>query len=100
MPPWLLTQRAYALAIAGMPGLFVAAVFSGAQVMTVTGSPPEPPVAPGTTPHPTAIDAHAASAPADSNVALTGRGRMGELVRVRRLPVMDKHDSVTSPTQE
>lgn len=43
MPPLALTQRAYALAMAGMPGLFVAAVFSGAQVMTVTEPSPEPP---------------------------------------------------------
>ncbi|GAA5007295.1 hypothetical protein GCM10023335_25220 [Streptomyces siamensis] len=86
--------------MAGMPGLLVAEVFSGAQVMTVTESSPEPPVAPGMTPHPTAIDAHAASAPADSSVALRGRGRTEELMRVRRLPVMDTHDSVTSLTFE
>lgn len=43
-PPSLLTQRAKAWAIAGMPGMLVARVWSGAQVMTVTGSlePPWP----------------------------------------------------------
>jgi hypothetical protein len=81
--------------MAGIPGLLVALVFSGAHVMTVRVSPPEPPVVPGTTPHPTAIDAHAASAPADSTLAFAGRGRAGRKVRMRRRPVMDTHDSVT-----
>ncbi|MGW3498842.1 hypothetical protein [Streptomyces sp. NPDC001020] len=71
--------------------------------MTVTVSSPEPPVMPGTTPHP-ATDAHATRTPADSRAALTReaaalrtgpgtRGRVGELVR--GLPIMDPHDSVT-----
>lgn len=38
IPPAALTHRAYALAMAGMPGMFVALVPSGAHVMTVTGS--------------------------------------------------------------
>lgn len=54
---------------------------------------------PGTTPQPTASDAHATSAAADSGLALAGRGRVGEVVRVRRLPVMDTHDSPTSQTR-
>lgn len=37
-PPWLLVQRAYASAIAGMPGMLVALVSWGAQVITVMGS--------------------------------------------------------------
>jgi hypothetical protein len=79
--------------MAGIPGLFVALVFSGAMVMTVTVSPPEPPVTPETTPHPTAREAHATRAPADSMLALMRRGlrRWGVL----RLPVMDTHDSAT-----
>lgn len=57
-------------------------------------------------PHPTAIDAHAATAPTNSTLVLALAetlvllpwGRTGEVVRVRRLPVMDTHDSVTSLT--
>ncbi|GAB2992796.1 hypothetical protein GCM10023080_068430 [Streptomyces pseudoechinosporeus] len=63
------------------------------MVMTVTGSSPEPPVTPETTPQPTARDAHATSAPADSMVALMLRGRRE--VGVLRLPVMNTHDSAT-----
>jgi hypothetical protein len=74
--------------------------------MTVMVSSPEPPVIPGTTPHPTAIDAHATTAPAKRALALTfveildpvRWGRTGGVVLVRRLPVMDTHDSVTSLT--
>ncbi|GAA3060600.1 hypothetical protein GCM10010448_50000 [Streptomyces glomeratus] len=91
--------------MAGMPGLLVAEVFSGAQVMTVTVSSPDPPVVPGTTPHAAAIDATATSAPVESRAALTRGlaalrtepctgGRAGEEL-VRRLPVMDMHDSAT-----
>lgn len=38
MPPDSLIQRPNASAMAGMPGMLVARVFSGAQVITVTGS--------------------------------------------------------------
>ena len=84
-----------------MPGLLVADVPSGAQVITTIGPSPEPPVAPGTTPQATASDAQAARAPAESAVALTDlgkrndRGRKVLRVDVRRLPVMDTHDSAT-----
>lgn len=62
---------------------------------------------PGMAPHPTAIDAHAATAPANSTLVLTlveslvpVRGWWtGGVVLVRRLPVMDAHDSVTSLTR-
>lgn len=62
---------------------------------------------PGTAPHPTAIDAHATTAPAISTLVLTfvetlvpvRWGRTGGVVLVRRLPVMDTHDSVTSLTR-
>lgn len=58
-------------------------------------------MAPGMTPHPAVSDAHAASAPADSAVALTGRERKGrKVLRMRRLPVMDTHDSLTRLTGE
>ena len=89
-----------------MPGSLVADVSSGAQVMTTIGSSPEPPVVPGTTPHPTASDAQAVSAPAERAAALTDLVKRTDLGRkvlrvdVRRLPVMDTHDSVTSPTRE
>ncbi|GGK72615.1 hypothetical protein GCM10010094_37080 [Streptomyces flaveus] len=79
--------------MAGIPGLFVVLVFSGAMVMTVTGPSPEPPVPPETTPQPAARDAHATRAPVDSMVALMLRGRRG--VVVLRLPVMSMHDSAT-----
>ncbi|GAA3541213.1 hypothetical protein GCM10022295_24100 [Streptomyces osmaniensis] len=99
-PPWALTQRAYACAKAGIPGLLVALVSCGAQVITVIVSSPEPPVAPGMTPHPTASDAHATSAAAERAAALTGRlvilGR--KVLRMRGLPVMDTHDSATQQT--
>ncbi|GGQ93915.1 hypothetical protein GCM10010216_65370 [Streptomyces flaveolus] len=85
-----------------MPGLFVAPVSEGAQVMTVIGSSPEPPVTPGTTPQPVTSDAHAASAPAVSAPARAGRERPGRprrnVLRLRRLPVMVTHDSVTRIT--
>ncbi|MDQ0581733.1 hypothetical protein QF030_003911 [Streptomyces rishiriensis] len=89
-----------------MPGLLVADVPSGAQVMTTTGPSPEPPVTPGTTPQPTASDAQAARAPAERAVALTDLVKRKDLGRkvlrvdVRRLPVMDTHHSVTSLTLE
>lgn len=58
-------------------------------------------MAPGMTPHPTASDAHATTAAAERAAALTGRlvivGR--SVLRVRRLPVMDTHDSATQQTQ-
>ena len=93
-----------------MPGLLVAEVSSGAQVMTVTRSSPEPPVVPGTTPQATAIDTHATIAPADNRTVLTrgvafSRTEPGTPVRVeevllRRLPVMHTHDSLTPLTVE
>jgi hypothetical protein len=89
-----------------MPGSLVADVPSGAHVITTIGSSPEPPVAPGTTPQPTASDAQAVRAPAVRAAALTDPvkrtdpGRKVLRVDVRRLPVMDTHDSVTSPTPE
>ncbi|GHE75235.1 hypothetical protein GCM10014715_32580 [Streptomyces spiralis] len=89
--------------MAGMPGLLVALVPSGAQVITVTVPSPEPPVAPGTTPQPAASDAHAASAPADRRALRLPAGRVGAgrfVLRVRRLPVMHTHDSRTSLTME
>ncbi|GGK13444.1 hypothetical protein GCM10011583_51730 [Streptomyces camponoticapitis] len=46
--------------MAGMPGMFVALVPSGAHVMTVTGSL-EPPGSPGSTPHPVTTDTPAAT---------------------------------------
>ncbi|GGX46600.1 hypothetical protein GCM10010515_11850 [Streptomyces fructofermentans] len=79
-----------------MPGLLVARVFSGAQVMTVMVPSPEPPVVPGTTPQPAAMDTHAASAPAESALVPAVRRWAGRKVRVCRLPVMGMHDSVTS----
>ncbi|GED86352.1 hypothetical protein TNCT6_34370 [Streptomyces sp. 6-11-2] len=86
--------------MAGMPGLLVARVFSGAHVITVTEPPPEPPVAPGTMPQPAAREAHARRAQAGSRVLLTDRVRVGRNVpRELRLPVMLTHDSVTSPTR-
>jgi hypothetical protein len=84
-----------------MPGLLVADVPSGAQVMTTIGSSPEPPVVPGTTPQPTASDAQTATAPAERAVALTDLVKRKDLGRKvlrgegRLLPVMDTHDSVT-----
>ncbi|GHF90379.1 hypothetical protein GCM10017667_19340 [Streptomyces filamentosus] len=87
MPPWAFTQRAYAWAIAGMPGMLVARVWSGAQVITVTGSL-EPPVAPGSTPHPVRSDAPAAAAVTDARSESS------------RLPVMDTNTSGTRVTRE
>ncbi|GAO05827.1 hypothetical protein TPA0598_01_01960 [Streptomyces lydicamycinicus] len=54
--------------MAGIPGILVALVLSGAQVMTVTGSfSPEPPETPGREPQPESSDAmtavHATAAP-------------------------------------
>jgi hypothetical protein len=68
--------------------------------MTVTVPPPEPPVAPGMAPHPAASDAHATRAPVDSRrlLPVPGEGRrrvVSNPLRVRRLPVMLTHDSVT-----
>ncbi len=101
MPPSALIQRAYAWAIAGMPGMSAVRVCCGAQVMTVTGPSPEPPGTPGTTPHPAVRDAHTAIAPAASTPApaeRAGPGRTERTERVRRLPVMEPHDSAASPT--
>ncbi|GEC08650.1 hypothetical protein SSP24_63050 [Streptomyces spinoverrucosus] len=98
-----------------MPGLFVALVSCGAQVMTVIGSSPAPPEKPGTAPHPTASDAHATRAAAVRRaltrlvlaglvlvgLALAGLVRVGRnVLRMRRLPVMYPHDSATSLTRE
>ncbi|GAB7109165.1 hypothetical protein JCM4814A_74790 [Streptomyces phaeofaciens JCM 4814] len=89
-----------------MPGMLVAAVPSGAQVITTIGSSPVPPVVPGTTPHPAVSDAQAARAPAVRAVALPDLVKRRDLGRkvlprnIRRLPVMDTHDSVTSLTWE
>ncbi|GAA3071615.1 hypothetical protein GCM10017562_43680 [Streptomyces roseofulvus] len=87
MPPWEFTQRAYVWAMAGMPGMLVARVWSGAQVITVTGSL-EPPVAPGSTPHPVRIDAPAAAAVTDARSEDS------------RLPVMSTHTSGPGVTRE
>ncbi|GGW56891.1 hypothetical protein GCM10010350_46720 [Streptomyces galilaeus] len=82
-----------------MPGLLVAAVPSGAHVITTIESSPEPPVAPGTSPHPAASDALATRAPADSAADLkdlVGRRDLGrKVLRMRCLPVMSTHDSAT-----
>lgn len=43
IPPCLLIHFAYAVAMAGMPGLLVALVSHGAQVMTVIELSAEPP---------------------------------------------------------
>ncbi|GGR40153.1 hypothetical protein GCM10010282_36120 [Streptomyces roseolus] len=87
MPPWEFTQRANVWAMAGMPGMLVARVWSGAQVITVTGSL-EPPVAPGSTPHPVRSAVPAAAAVTDAR-------------RVdSRLPVMDTHNSASGVTRE
>ncbi|GAA3865405.1 hypothetical protein GCM10023084_18150 [Streptomyces lacrimifluminis] len=97
-PPVELIQRAYACAMAGMPGLLVASVPSGAQVMTVTSPPSESAEVPGTTPQPAASAAHTVSALRD--LARVDLGRLvRKVLRVRRLPVMDMHDSVTRPTR-
>ncbi|GAA3109626.1 hypothetical protein GCM10010449_35210 [Streptomyces rectiviolaceus] len=79
-----------------MPGLLVALVFSGAQVMTVTGSSLDPPAEPGMTPHAAVRDAHAATrAAALINAVLEGRGN-----KVRRETGMVMHDSAAVPTME
>ncbi|GHH03209.1 hypothetical protein Srubr_69340 [Streptomyces rubradiris] len=87
-----------------MPGLLVASVSCGAQVITVTGASPEPPVAPGTSPHAAVSDTHRATAHAARAPARTGReereGAGTGRERVRRLPVMDTHDSLTPLTPE
>ncbi|GGY25130.1 hypothetical protein GCM10010363_01620 [Streptomyces omiyaensis] len=87
MPPSAFTQRAKAWAMAGMPGMLVARVWSGAQVITVTGSL-EPPVAPGSTPHPVRSDAPAAAAVTDARREDS------------RLPVMGMHPSGSRVTRE
>ncbi|GAA2787397.1 hypothetical protein GCM10019017_35880 [Streptomyces showdoensis] len=73
--------------MAGMPGMLVARVWSGAQVMTVTGSL-EPPVAPGSTPQPVS---------SDTPVAAVVTYAMSE---VSRLPVMGMHNSAPRVTRE
>ncbi|GBQ03196.1 hypothetical protein SSP531S_46660 [Streptomyces spongiicola] len=80
--------------MAGIPGMFVARVPSGAKVITVIGSrmPVEPP---GSTPHP-ARDAPTAPVHRARAVAvLKGRGR-----EKRRLPVMSLHNSAPWVTPE
>ncbi|GAB1329073.1 hypothetical protein ACE1SV_34120 [Streptomyces sennicomposti] len=89
--------------MAGMPGLLVARVPSGAQVITVTVPSPEPPVTAGTTPQPAASDAHTARAAAVGRALLRPAGRAGAVgrkLRACRLPVMSPHDSGTSLTPE
>ncbi|GGU93051.1 hypothetical protein GCM10010275_32890 [Streptomyces litmocidini] len=73
--------------MAGIPGMLVARVWSGAQVITVTGSL-EPPVAPGSTPQPASSDAPAAA------VVTCVRSE------VSRLPVMGMHISASWVTRE
>ncbi|GHA64728.1 hypothetical protein GCM10010305_02850 [Streptomyces termitum] len=87
MPPSEFTQRAYAWAMAGMPGMLVARVWSGAQVITVTGSL-EPPETPGSAPHPVRSDAPAAAAVTDARNEDS------------RLPVMSTHHSAFRVTRE
>src|SRR2546421_1295409 len=61
-PPWALTIRENACAMAGIPGIFVALVFCGAQVMTTMGSRDAD--VPGMTPQPLSRNvAAAANAP-------------------------------------
>ncbi|GGX14923.1 hypothetical protein GCM10010341_40500 [Streptomyces noursei] len=95
MPPRELTQRAYACAMAGIPGILVVRVPSGAQVITVIGScSPEP--APGREPQPDSSDAmtavHAAAAVAEA----CGKWRGEE----RRRPVMTPQPSARGGTGE
>ncbi|GGV54368.1 hypothetical protein GCM10010277_53180 [Streptomyces longisporoflavus] len=102
--------------------MLVALVFSGAQVMTVTGSSPAPAAEPGMTPHEVARDAHTATrAVAVSAVVLRGRraepegpvrpegpegpevldrpeGLEGRRSKVRRETGMVMHDSAAAPT--
>ncbi|GGT87400.1 hypothetical protein GCM10010272_35130 [Streptomyces lateritius] len=73
--------------MAGMPGMLVARVPSGAQVITVTGSL-DPPVVPGSTPQPLSSDAPAAA------VVTYARSE------VSRLPVMGMHISASWVTPE
>ncbi|GAA1537685.1 hypothetical protein GCM10009730_53770 [Streptomyces albidochromogenes] len=78
--------------------MLVAEVPSGAQVMTVTGSL-EPPVAPGSTPHPTSNDAPTAVAVAQATeVAIFERN--GRVVKRLRRPVMCMHVSASWVTGE
>ncbi|GAA1246731.1 hypothetical protein GCM10009646_38000 [Streptomyces aureus] len=83
--------------MAGMPGMLVAWVFSGAHVITVMGSL-EPPVTSETSPHPAASDAQAAHTAAESTVERRVREVRGMVVR--RRPVMNLHDSPASLTHE
>ncbi|GFH36886.1 hypothetical protein SCWH03_31190 [Streptomyces pacificus] len=78
--------------MAGIPGMFVARVPSGAKVITVTGSriPAEPP---GTTPHPARGAPAAAVHRARAVAALRGRGK-----EKRRLPVIPLHHSAPRVT--
>ncbi|GAA1350068.1 hypothetical protein GCM10009612_04050 [Streptomyces beijiangensis] len=71
--------------MAGIPGILVAWVPSGAQVITVRGSL-EPPVIPGSTPHPVRSEAPAAVV----------RARRKEVER--RAPVMGMHISASCVT--
>ncbi|GGN14499.1 hypothetical protein GCM10011578_042190 [Streptomyces fuscichromogenes] len=88
--------------MAGIPGLLVALVPCGAQVITLIASSVEADI-PGMEPQPAASDAQAVMAAADSAVALTrrwvaGRTLLTVVLRMWRLPVMDMHDSATSLT--
>jgi hypothetical protein len=90
--------------MAGMPGLLVALVPCGAQVITLIVSSVEVDI-PGTTPQPAASDAQAVMATAVTAVALTRRWLVGRtlltvVLKMGRLPVMDTHDSVTSQTRK
>lgn len=76
--------------MAGMPGMFVAAVPSGAHVMTVTGSL-EPPGPPGSTPHPVTTDAPAVTVHRTRITGFRWNGRGGE--ERCCLPVMYPHTS-------
>ncbi|GGU32465.1 hypothetical protein GCM10010274_19300 [Streptomyces lavendofoliae] len=78
--------------MAGIPGMLVARVLSGAQVMTVMGSL-EPPVAPGRTPHPV-------SRQAEPSTAAVLRREEGEGRRRLPLPVMGMHNSAPWVTRE
>ncbi|GAU64890.1 putative hypothetical protein [Streptomyces sp. NBRC 110611] len=82
-----MTQRAYAWAMAGIPGILVALVSSGAQVITVTGSfSPDSP-GPGREPQPESSDARAAPHATVDTIATVGTWRAGR-GEERRRPVM------------
>ncbi|GAA2292480.1 hypothetical protein GCM10010431_07930 [Streptomyces kunmingensis] len=76
--------------MAGMPGMFVASVFSGAHVITVTVPSPALSADPGTRPQPATRAAPRA----------TAAMRKVLLLLVWRRPVMDLHDSPASRIAE